>query len=137
MSPRREPAPPGAGSTLAGRYLLEAFVGQGGMSFVYAATDSVANRRVAVKLLRPKYLDHGEMMERFHREAQAAARVSHPNVIEILDFGVTPEGQAFTVMEFLLGESLASTIAREGALPWPSGSRDCSSPTPAPPPSRG
>ncbi|HET6586012.1 MAG TPA: serine/threonine-protein kinase, partial [Nannocystaceae bacterium] len=118
MTTASEPTATGEGSTLAGRYRLESFVGQGGMSFVYAATDEHANERVAIKVLRPKYLDHAEMVERFLREARAAARVPHPNIVEIRDYGIASDGQVFTAMEFLLGESLASTLAREGALPW-------------------
>jgi eukaryotic-like serine/threonine-protein kinase len=119
LGPRPEPSPPTEGTTLLGRYRLGELIGEGGTSFVYAARDIEGARRVAVKVLRPKYLDHEQVVERFLREAEAAKRVRDPHVIEILDFGTAAPGEIFTVMERLDGETLASTLERDGALPWP------------------
>ena len=112
VSVRSMPLPPG--TVLPGGYEILERIGAGGMGEVLLARTLDEGRKVAVKVL------HGRSdaePERFDREARAAARIRHPNVVEFLDAGQTPSGLAFYVMEFLDGETLAATLAREGAMP--------------------
>lgn len=111
----RVPARP-LGSILDDRYRLVTLLKRGGMAEIYAAEHVVTRRRVAVKLLRPRWRHHAEMGQRFRREARAIARVSHPNIIEIQDFGFDCEGSSYLVMELLHGEDLQATLRREGRL---------------------
>lgn len=90
---------------LAGKYRLEEVIGTGGMGTVYRATHILLQHPVAVKVLKIQGADP-LLAERFLREARVAAAVRHPNVVDIVDFGTTPEGQPFMVMEFLEGMSL-------------------------------
>ncbi|MCA1557222.1 MAG: protein kinase, partial [Acidobacteria bacterium] len=100
------------GTLLAGRYLLEKRLGRGAMGQVYLARDqNFGTRRVAVKTVRPDILSDEEMQEgeaiaRFEREARTAASIQHPNVVGVSDFGKSPEGVFFLVMEFVQGETL-------------------------------
>ena len=110
------------GMTLAGRYLLEKRLGRGAMGQVYLARDeNLVTRRVAVKTVRPDILNDEEMQEgeaiaRFEREARTAASIQHPNVVDVTDFGKTPEGVFFLVMEYVEGETLHHLLRREGTL---------------------
>jgi serine/threonine protein kinase len=107
---------------LSARYLLEKRVGRGAMGQVYLARDqNLITRRVAVKTVRPdilsdEMLQEGEAVARFEREARAAASIRHPNVVDVTDFGKTPEGVFFLVMEYVDGESLYQLLRREGTL---------------------
>ncbi len=107
---------------LAGRYLLEQRLGRGAMGQVYLARDqNLVTRRVAVKTIRPDILSdeglqEGEAIARFEREARAAASIRHPNVVDVTDFGKSPEGVFFLVMEYVDGESLYQLLRREGTL---------------------
>ena len=109
-------------SLLAGRYLLEKRLGRGAMGQVYLARDqNLVTRRVAVKTIRPDILSdeglqEGEAIARFEREARAAASIRHPNVVDVTDFGKSPEGVFFLVMEYVDGESLYQLLRREGTL---------------------
>ncbi|HEX2676992.1 MAG TPA: serine/threonine-protein kinase, partial [Polyangiales bacterium] len=103
---------------IAGRYRLESLVGEGGMASVWRAKDLTLARPVAVKLLYARdERDHDVLIARFLREARIAASVQHRNVIHIVDFGTTDEGQPFMVMELLEGESLGDRLHRERKLP--------------------
>lgn len=110
------------GSLLAGRYLLEKRLGRGAMGQVYLARDqNFGTRRVAVKTVRPDILSDEEMQEgeaiaRFEREARTAASIQHPNVVGVSDFGKSPEGVFFLVMEYVQGETLHHLLRREGTL---------------------
>ncbi|HEY0546388.1 MAG TPA: protein kinase [Pyrinomonadaceae bacterium] len=110
------------GTMLAGRYLLEKRLGRGAMGQVYLARDeNLVTRRVAVKTVRPDILNDEEMQEgeaiaRFEREARTAASIQHPNVVDVTDFGKTPEGVFFLVMEYVEGETLHHLLRREGTL---------------------
>jgi TonB family protein len=110
-----------AGRTLGGRYHVEAVIGRGGMGAVYRATDQRLGRPVAVKVVIVHGGDaeaRGRLRQRFHREAQAAARLRHPNVVAAYDFGTDPElGLDYFVMELLDGEDLAALLARSGGGP--------------------
>jgi tRNA A-37 threonylcarbamoyl transferase component Bud32 len=103
------------GRTLDGRYQLRSLLGVGGMARVYLATDRVLQRQVAVKVLSPPDAQDPAVVERFRREARAAARLSHPNVVAVFDSG-SDAGQHYLVMEYVAGESLAELLARQGSL---------------------
>ena len=103
--------------TVERRYRLEQLVGRGGMGAVYEATDLRLNRRVAVKIISAKMFGNREALRRFEREAQTSARLSHPNIISVHDYGVLGTGGAYLVMELISGETLASLIKREGCVP--------------------
>jgi serine/threonine-protein kinase len=107
---------------LSSRYLLEKRLGRGAMGQVYLARDqNLVTRRVAIKTVRPdilndEMLQEGEAIARFEREARAAASIRHPNVVDVTDFGKSPEGVFFLVMEYVDGESLYQLLRREGTL---------------------
>ncbi|HEY6878777.1 MAG TPA: serine/threonine-protein kinase [Polyangiales bacterium] len=101
------------GQVVAGRYSLVRLLGDGGMGAVYKAEDNVLRRFVAIKLLHPAAAANPAAVERFLREAQSAASIGHPNIIEILDFGES-EGKPYLVMEYLRGRSLAEVLHAEG-----------------------
>jgi serine/threonine protein kinase len=107
---------------LSARYLLEKRLGRGAMGQVYLARDqNLVTRRVAIKTVRPdilsdEMLQEGEAIARFEREARAAASIRHPNVVDVTDFGKSPEGVFFLVMEYVDGESLYQLLRREGTL---------------------
>lgn len=103
------------GTTIAGRYHLVRLLGDGGMGAVYKAADQVLRRFVAIKLLHPNVARNPSSVERFQREARAAAAIGHPNIIDILDFGLEDK-RPYMVMEYLRGRSLSQLIATEGAL---------------------
>ncbi|HET6584929.1 MAG TPA: serine/threonine-protein kinase [Nannocystaceae bacterium] len=107
------------GTSLLGRYLIEDVLGEGGSSSIYRGVHTTIGRTVAIKMLRPELVRNEETVARFLREGRAACRVRHEHVVEATDFGVTPEGDVFLVMEYLEGEDLASLLEREGPLPWP------------------
>src|SRR6187551_3353941 len=104
------------GQTLGGRYRLIELLGSGGMATIYRAADTQLGRDVALKLLRPEYLRDPDFNARFRQEAQAAASLSHPNVVTVYDYGADPSGP-FIVMELVDGEDLATILRRSGALP--------------------
>jgi serine/threonine-protein kinase len=105
------------GSVLAGKYRLISLLGRGGMGSVWRAQHLDLDAPVAVKLIDPAIATSGEGLARFHREAQAAATLRSPHVVQILDRGVDGvTGQPFIVMELMEGESLASRLARQGRL---------------------
>ena len=105
------------GQTLDGKYRLDALLGEGGMGTVYRATHLLIDRPVAVKVLRPRFVGDDAAQHRFRREARAAGRLRHPNAVAVTDFGDTPEGYVYIVMELLEGRTLRELIADEGPLP--------------------
>ncbi len=105
------------GTTLEGKYRLDARIGAGGMGAVYRATRVTIGDRVAVKILHADRLRDPEAPERFRREARAAARLKHENVVTIHDLGVTNDGTPYLVMELVEGDSLRHLIERDGPLP--------------------
>lgn len=104
------------GTTIAGRYQIEEVLGRGGMATVYAARHRLVDRPCAVKVMNAQYMRNDVIRERFRREAKAAQKLAHPNIIEIFDQGETPEGQVFLVMELLRGETLADVL-EHGKVP--------------------
>ncbi|HHT74361.1 MAG TPA: Stk1 family PASTA domain-containing Ser/Thr kinase [Firmicutes bacterium] len=103
------------GEKLVNRYEILEKVGDGGMALVYRAKDTLLNRIVAVKVLRDQFSTDMEFVERFRREAQSAASLSHPNVVNIYDVGQTDTAH-FIVMEYVQGENLSAVIREKGAL---------------------
>src|SRR5581483_9297609 len=107
---------PASGDLVAGRYELEELVGTGGMSSVFRARDRQLERRVAIKILHEHYADDPEYLERFRREARAVARLSHPNIVTVIDRG-DDDGRQFIVFEHVEGENLKELVLRSGRLP--------------------
>jgi len=108
------------GQTLDDKYRLERLLGQGGMGAVYLATHLGTDRYVALKLIMPQFMLNPEFVERFKREARAAGRLRHPNVVDVTDFGFSGEGServAYLVMEYLDGCTLSDVLAEEDRLP--------------------
>ena len=108
------------GQTLDGKYQMIRELGRGGMGTVYLATHLGTERPVAVKIIAPQYMQRSEFVERFRREARAAGRLRHPNVVNVTDFGFsqTPDGEvAYLVMEYLDGCTLGEILDEEHNLP--------------------
>jgi eukaryotic-like serine/threonine-protein kinase len=100
------------------RYRLDRKLGEGGMATVFCGTDIVLRRRVAIKVLREQYASDQEFVRRFYQEAESAARLSHPNIVNTYDVG-HENGTYFIVMELVDGPSLAESLAADGRLPEP------------------
>ena len=107
------------GQVLDARYRVLSLLGQGGMGKVYLAEHVVLEKRLAVKVLHDEYSRHAEVMHRFQQEAIAASRIGQENIVNVTDFGRTPEGALYFVMEALEGESLGALIRNGGACPLP------------------
>ena len=101
------------GQTLASRYLIQKKLGEGGMGSVYLARHSVLDKPLAIKVLHGELARKPDLVERFIQEAKSASRIRHDNVIDISDFGSTPEGLVFFAMELLKGHDLHEEIARD------------------------
>jgi serine/threonine protein kinase len=106
------------GTTLLGRYRVIKKLGEGGMGTVYLGEHATIGKKFAVKVLSYEYAHKDDLRERFLQEARAASMISQENVVEITDFGDTPDGSVFFIMEFLQGEDLSDTLKSEGRLPW-------------------
>jgi eukaryotic-like serine/threonine-protein kinase len=104
------------GATI-GQYRVTGVIGQGGMGAVYAAEHMLLGRPAAIKVLLPELSQNQAMVMRFFNEARAATAIRHPGIVEIYDFGWSPDGAAFIVMEHLQGETLARRMAR-GRFGW-------------------
>ncbi len=107
-----------SGAVLLGRYQILHPLGVGGMGTVYLCEHTTILKKFAVKVLSPELSQRPDHVDRFLREARASSMISHPNVVEITDFGQTPSGAPFFVMEYLEGEDLSEVIEREEALKW-------------------
>lgn len=108
------------GKTLDDKYQIERELGRGGMGTVYLATHLGTERPVAIKVIAPQFMERPEFVERFRREARAAGRLRHPNVVDVTDFGfsATDQGQvAYLVMEYLDGCTLGEILEEEKNLP--------------------
>jgi len=104
------------GSDIDGRYRIIELIGEGGMGKVYLAEHVEIGKRVALKVLHPSYSRMPDLVERFRREARAASKIGHPNIVDVTDSGATNDGSVYFVMEYLEGVELGSVIEREGAL---------------------
>src|SRR4030095_14821475 len=102
---------------LAGTYRIVRLVGQGGMGEVYEASHTRLAGRYAVKVLRADLSTHEATLARFRREAEVTSGLRHPNIVQVLDFNVTPDGHQFLVMEFLEGRELAQEVTGGHPLP--------------------
>lgn len=98
------------GDVIAGKYALQHVLGEGGMGTVWLARNEILEVDVAIKLLRSEFAAHAEASQRFLHEARATARLKHPAIVQLHDFGTTPHGHAFMVMEYLSGASLADVL---------------------------
>ncbi len=102
---------------LLGRYEIIEKIGEGGMAVVYKAKDRLLNRYVAIKILRPEFTKDEQFIENFRKESQAAAGLSHPNIVNVYDVG--REGNInFIVMELIDGKPLSQVIEEKGKLDY-------------------
>jgi eukaryotic-like serine/threonine-protein kinase len=106
------------GATVGDRYRIVEEIGSGGMASVFRAEHQLLHKAVAIKVLRPELSIDEAMAARFEAEAIAAARLDHPNVVSTTDFGRTPDGRMYLVMEYLEGTPLDDIIATESRLAW-------------------
>ncbi len=102
---------PLVGTILSDRYRIDALIGEGGMGLVYRGEHVLMHKKVAIKVLHPELTRNAEIVQRFEREATAAANVDHPNVVAATDFGKTTDGSFFLVMEYIEGRRLAEVLA--------------------------
>ncbi|GAB4210634.1 MAG: hypothetical protein OHK0013_31490 [Sandaracinaceae bacterium] len=109
---------PRIGSLLAGRYLIESKLGEGGMAVVYRARHQLVDRPVAIKVMNAHLVRDAALKERFRREAKNAAALAHPNIVEISDYGEAEDGTPYLVMELLEGSSL-DKLVEQGPMPAP------------------
>ncbi|WP_239470090.1 serine/threonine-protein kinase [Archangium violaceum] len=122
--PRNERTPPRdaparvklAPGVLAGEYMLKAVLASGGHGAVYEAEHRILGRRAAVKVLHPHLTDQGEMLQRFVREARVVNQIRHPNIVDVYDFGMLPDGSPYYVMELLPGRTLGQLLQERGRL---------------------
>jgi len=97
------------GQIIKERYEIVEILGEGGMAFVYKARDKQLQRNVAIKTLKPNYVNQEKFVDRFRREAQTAANLNHPNIVQIFDWGI--EDEPYFVMEYIEGNTLTSIIS--------------------------
>jgi serine/threonine protein kinase len=109
--------PPVIGREVAGRYRILAKLGEGGMGAVYRAEQISLKRTVALKMLRPDVGGSQTLLRRFNAEAEAVAKLSHPNTVNIIDFGSDTDGTLFIAMELIEGRSLRTLVQSEAPLP--------------------
>jgi eukaryotic-like serine/threonine-protein kinase len=107
----------GVGTVLDDAYRLTRVICEGAMGTVYEAVQLRLKKRVALKVMVPELAENGEALARFNREVEVTCQLAHPHVIQLLDFGTTPGGQPYLVMEYLQGEDLEQRLSREGRLP--------------------
>jgi serine/threonine-protein kinase len=112
------PDDPLIGRSLPGGYLILELVGIGGMGRVYRAEQTALSRTVAVKIIHPHLVGEENAAARFITEARAASRLNHPHSVGIIDFGKSPDGLLYLVMEFLRGRDLARVLYEDGPLPF-------------------
>ena len=102
---------------LGNAFTVEGELGRGGMGVVFNARDERLKRQVAIKVLPPELAFREEIRIRFLREAETAARLSHPHIVPIHSVGESPDGLVYFVMAYVDGESLAARLRRRGRLP--------------------
>ena len=105
------------GVTIEGKYRLGEVIGTGGMGTVFGGLNLAVGRPVAVKVLHPNQMRRSDSVKRFQQEARAAGGIGHPNLCEVYDLGMLPDGCPYLVMEKLVGETLADRILSSGPLP--------------------
>lgn len=106
------------GKTLEGKYEVRSILGEGGMAIVYKAYHTRMERVVVIKVMQGWLLSNKNAVERFERESKTTAKLAHPNIVTVFDYGVLNQKEPYLVMEYIKGESLGDKIARQGALPF-------------------
>jgi serine/threonine-protein kinase len=106
------------GDIIAERYRVVAPIGRGAMGTVYRVEHVQIGKVMAIKLLHPEAEQNPESVARFHREAESASRLNHPNTVHVFDFGRTKSGSLYLVMEYVDGDDLAKVIEKEGPMPF-------------------
>lgn len=109
---------PKPGDIIAERYRVVAPIGRGAMGTVYRAEHTQISKVMAIKLLHRELQENPENVARFHREAESASRLNHPNTVHVFDFGRTRSGSLYLVMEYVDGDDLAKVIDKDGAMPF-------------------
>ncbi|NVB82116.1 MAG: protein kinase [Kofleriaceae bacterium] len=105
------------GQTLDARYYVQRKIGEGGMGVVFAVKHAVIERPLAIKVLKREVMRDKATIQRFVQEAKAASRIGHPNIVDVTDFGKTPDGMTYSVMEYVDGTTLSRTIKHAAPLP--------------------
>ncbi|CAN5412302.1 hypothetical protein BH10CYA1_BH10CYA1_01620 [soil metagenome] len=105
------------GATLDNQYEIVSVIGKGGMSFVYKATHLLMKKTVAIKTLLPHLTLQATSLQRFQQEAQAASNLKHPNIIAVHNFGTTPDGEPYLVMDYVEGSSISDELEKYGFVP--------------------
>lgn len=105
-----------AGKIVGGRYRLIEPIGKGGFGLVCKAEHTILGKLFAVKFLHREYTKEPKLIKRFEKEARGTAKLGHPNIVDVIDFGEDPEIGYYFVMEYLIGETLSERLKREGAL---------------------
>src|SRR5436190_8619409 len=108
-----------AGTVLGDNYRITRLIGIGGMGAIYEAATVGAGKRVAVKMMSKELSAHPEALARFHREVKVTTGLAHPNIVDVFDFGTSPTGEPYLVMEYLDGEDLERYLEREGRVALP------------------
>src|SRR6266498_3186979 len=120
--PVGDPSPPTddplIGQVLSERYRIVRKIGEGGMGAVYQAEHALIEKKIALKILFPDLTRRADLVQRFLQEAKSASRIGHENVIDITDFGQSPEGYVFIAMEYLSGQDLGEVLKGSGPMPW-------------------
>ena len=109
------------GSIFGESYEVIDFIGAGGIGNVYLVKHLMMNKNVALKLIHAHFATEPKYVHRFQREAKSTSSLSHPNIVAVHDFGISLDGQAYLVMDYLDGQSLAERIQAFGAIPWNQG----------------
>jgi serine/threonine protein kinase len=106
------------GETLDGRYYIEKKIGEGGMGVVFSARHAVIERPLAIKVLKREVMRDTATIRRFVQEAKAASRIGHPNIVDVTDFGTTPDGMTYSVMEYVTGQTLGRALRAAAPFHW-------------------
>src|SRR5882672_6847364 len=106
------------GLVLSDRYRIIRKLGEGGMGAVYQAEHALIEKRIALKVLFPELTRRADLVARFLQEAKSASRIGHENVIDISDFGQSPEGMVYIAMEYLEGQDLGQRLKADGPMKW-------------------
>ncbi len=120
--PVGDPSPPTddplIGKVLSERYRIIRKIGEGGMGAVYQAEHALIEKKIALKILFQDLTRRPDLVARFLQEAKSASRIGHENVIDISDFGQSPDGLVFIAMEYLDGRTSGSALKQSGAMHW-------------------
>jgi eukaryotic-like serine/threonine-protein kinase len=108
-----------AGTVLGDTYRITRLIGMGGMGAIYEAAHLGVGKRVAVKMMSKELAAHPEALARFRREVKVTTELAHAHIVDVFDFGASPTGEPYLVMEFLEGEDLEARLEREGRVPLP------------------